>query len=787
MPRRDAWRQDVVAALAELAVSEDDRGVAVIDCGMRRVGLLVVVACTSSSPKPAPPRALAPPPPVTPATVAAPDPYNLGFEQVDGDAPVGWRSSSGPLAAVTEDKHGGIRSLRLDGHRIASSSIDATPFRGKRVVVRGWVKTAESAGAGLWVRADAGKQMLELDNMLGRYVTGTTPWTEVRAEVRVDAAATRILFGALQVGAGSAWYDDLAIEAAAIESAKQIVLAGTVLDASGAPAAGAEVALLDANQEVAGHVQADVRGHFELRVLAGTWGLSAHRTGAVGVVLAQRPYASDTNELRLALAKEGGVTLRGKVTHEVAPGTYLQITPHVQDGAGSFAVPVAADGTFVAVLPRGDMYHVAVIGGAGSGYFKRKGDRVDITLVTPSLDPPPAEVVAYIGKRGIALESVEAGTGFDDMAPLAKLVGKAKIVALGEATHGSREMFQVKHRFLEYLVEKHGFRVLAIEASQPECRAINDYVLHGTGTAKEALAGIYSRTWNTEEVLATIEWMRAYNADAKHVTKVQLAGFDMQITRGAHATVAAAVKQAAPDRADALLAPLAPLGELMPAGAIQRLSPGEREKLTAALVALRPVLAKADADTRHDLRILEQAAKMYLDPMQFDARDRAMAENIGWLRDTTKARIVVWAHNGHISKYLPAAEQAASFKNMGGVLEAKYKAGYLPIGIVFGQGAFQAMDGTTPSHRFGEWSVGPAPEHYGSTPFAKVGKPLLVLDLRTLPKRGKVAEWFAAKHPFREAGAVWQGEPAMTFLQALPTVYDAVIYIDKTTRARPAK
>jgi erythromycin esterase len=282
-----------------------------------------------------------------------------------------------------------------------------------------------------------------------------------------------------------------------------------------------------------------------------------------------------------------------------------------------------------------------------------------------------------------------------------------------------------------------------------------------------------------------VEWIRAYNADPKHTTKVQVAGFDMQLSRVAHANVAAAVKKAAPDRADALLAPLVPLGELQSQQAVKKLSPDERTALTAALAALKPVLATADADTRHDLRLLEQAAAMYMDETSFDLRDRAMAENVGWLLDTTHARIVVWAHNGHISKYLPAAEHAETFKNMGGVLKAKYKADYLPIGFIFGQGSFQAIDGTKASRLPGELSVGPAPEYYASAAFAKTGKPLLALDLRKLPKHGKVADWFAAKHPLREAGSVWQGEAAMMFLQALPRAYDAVIYIDRTTRARP--
>ncbi|WP_267162792.1 hypothetical protein [Halovenus salina] len=55
-----------------------------------------------------------------------------------------------------------------------------------------------------------------------------------------------------------------------------------------------------------------------------------------------------------------------------------------------------------------------------------------------------------------------------------------RIIALGEATHGTREFFQLKHRFLRYLVER-GAGVFALEANAPETLATNDSVVHGEG------------------------------------------------------------------------------------------------------------------------------------------------------------------------------------------------------------------------------------------------------------------------------------------------------------------
>ncbi len=51
-----------------------------------------------------------------------------------------------------------------------------------------------------------------------------------------------------------------------------------------------------------------------------------------------------------------------------------------------------------------------------------------------------------------------------------------RIVSLGESTHGSREIFQMKHRMLEFLVTEMGFSIFSIEASMPESYAVGDYV-----------------------------------------------------------------------------------------------------------------------------------------------------------------------------------------------------------------------------------------------------------------------------------------------------------------------
>jgi erythromycin esterase-like protein len=132
----------------------------------------------------------------------------------------------------------------------------------------------------------------------------------------------------------------------------------------------------------------------------------------------------------------------------------------------------------------------------------------------------------WIVKSAVRLDTPEARHGFADMAGIKKIVGNARVVSLGEATHGTREFFQLKHRMLEYLATEMGFTIFSIEANMPEAYQLNDYVLKGEGDPAQLLKGMYFWTWNTEEVLDMIKWMREFNQSGKG--RVEFTGFDMQ-------------------------------------------------------------------------------------------------------------------------------------------------------------------------------------------------------------------------------------------------------------------
>ncbi|MBK6380306.1 MAG: erythromycin esterase family protein [Chitinophagaceae bacterium] len=135
---------------------------------------------------------------------------------------------------------------------------------------------------------------------------------------------------------------------------------------------------------------------------------------------------------------------------------------------------------------------------------------------------------SWLNKNCIPIKYVKAENGFDDLNPLKDLIGDARIVSLGECTHGSSEVFSMKHRMLEYLVKEKGFTIFSIEANMPEAYALNEYIIDGKGDPRKLMAGMYFWTWYTQEVLDMIEWMKKYNETA--TKKIMFTGFDMQFS-----------------------------------------------------------------------------------------------------------------------------------------------------------------------------------------------------------------------------------------------------------------
>lgn len=332
----------------------------------------------------------------------------------------------------------------------------------------------------------------------------------------------------------------------------------------------------------------------------------------------------------------------------------------------------------------------------------------------------------------------------DDLRVLDTLIGASSVVALGENSHGSSEIYRMKHRMIRYLAGKMEFDIFSIEANMPESYRVNEYTVEGKGNPKKLIAGMYFWIWMTEEMLDLVEWMRDFNRSGRRIVYT---GFDMQAYEESVSILDTAFRHDA--QAGELLreiyASLKKALSYLPDNT-PRIDPEIAATVARDLTQLEerirglPLAEEEKAWLRQNTALLRQ----YLGqgPL-LRWRDRCMAENLLWIkRQNPASRIVAWAHNGHIEKGAGA---------MGGVLSDSLGTDYVNFGFTFYDGKYS---GICPGSN--EWVQTAQRAFPGTLEYllGKFGHPILILDLKKMRAEGSPALEWIDELRFRHVGSV---------------------------------
>jgi protein-L-isoaspartate(D-aspartate) O-methyltransferase len=116
-----------------------------------------------------------------------------------------------------------------------------------------------------------------------------------------------------------------------------------------------------------------------------------------------------------------------------------------------------------------------------------------------------------------------------ELEPLLRRIGDARVVLLGEATHGSSEFYRMRERISRELIERKGFSFIAIEGDWPDAARIDHYVRHAETPPSEwtAFARFPTWMWRNQEVRNFVDWLRARNADVEADKRVAFHGLDL--------------------------------------------------------------------------------------------------------------------------------------------------------------------------------------------------------------------------------------------------------------------
>lgn len=433
--------------------------------------------------------------------------------------------------------------------------------------------------------------------------------------------------------------------------------------------------------------------------------------------------------------------------------------------------------------------------------------------------------VPLVGARGFAEGGVRrdetdrapqlaaAMEPFDDIetasldAMLAR-IGDARIVLLGEATHGTSEFHRMRARITRELVLRRGFDTIAIEADWPDAAVVDRYVRRLPVRAHTAAAFERFPTWmwRNEETLAFIEWLRAHNDEARTTTRrVSLHGLDMYSLHTSIDEVVRYLDRVDPDAAQVArrrYACLDPWSEDPVAYGHETAHGGlahcEDEVVTTLRALLDARLRYANEDDEALLDAVQNArlvanAERYYRLMyagavaSWNLRDQHMFDTLEVLRTHRgpEAKIVVWAHNSHLGDARATEMHARGEHNLGSLVRAARPGEVHAVGFGTHHGTVAAASTWNGPMRVQH--VRPAIEGSYEALFHRAGVARGILPLGHLEPRA-LHDALARPRLERAIGVVYRPETERMshyFEAVLPKQFDEYVWFDETHALTP--
>lgn len=352
----------------------------------------------------------------------------------------------------------------------------------------------------------------------------------------------------------------------------------------------------------------------------------------------------------------------------------------------------------------------------------------------------------------------------------------AKIIALGEATHGNVEFQQLKLDVFKKMVEDYGVRAFVLEGDYGGCEQVNRYIHGGEGTAQESAEAIGFTIYRTDEMAELISYMKQYNESAEEGEELRFYGFDMQRTSYSFQFLNEVCKELGVDTAS-----------------LQKLIDDEKWSSEYNYLNRMEIITqvKNELKSKQDSSKAIHFADMLLQYCELQnttetdgstLRDRFMAENVQWIlqqeQQRGNERIFVTGHNSHVAKW-------GSFDSMGKLLSSNADNGYYVIGTDFYR-THCNMPTSSSTRRTNQ-------VFYSHNPLAKTAKmaglDICWLDFANVPKNSELAELISQYTYMGNLGESYSWfmrliPPSYRIFQPPAVLYDSMIFV---TDANPTK
>ena len=398
---------------------------------------------------------------------------------------------------------------------------------------------------------------------------------------------------------------------------------------------------------------------------------------------------------------------------------------------------------------------------------------------------------------------------------LIERLAKARLVLLGEASHGTHEFYRERAEITKRLIAAHGFRAVAVEADWPDAYRVNRFV-RGAGDDAEAVDALsgFKRfptwMWRNADVLDFFGWLRAHNEGKASKEQAGFYGLDLYSLHSSMAAVLAYLDKVDPGAArrarhryacfDHFREDTQAYGYAASIG----LSPSCGAEVVRQLIELRRQAADyASRDGRvarddyfyaeQNARLVANAERYYRTMFQgrvssWNLRDAHMVDTLDSLdkflqSEGIERKIVVWAHNSHLGDARATEMGEAGEWNVGQLVRQRHGTEALLVGFTTYEGTVTAAtDWEAPAERV---HVRPALAGSYERLFHEVNVPRFWIDL---DPASRAAKTLGEPRLERAIGVIYRPETERQshyFQARLPQQFDAVLHYDQTRAVEP--
>jgi len=402
-------------------------------------------------------------------------------------------------------------------------------------------------------------------------------------------------------------------------------------------------------------------------------------------------------------------------------------------------------------------------------------------------------------------------TDLADLQPLLRRIGNARLVLIGEATHGTSEFYRMREKITRALIAEKGFSFVAIEGDWPDVARIDHYVRHFEFAPSEwtAFARFPTWMWRNDEVRAFVDWLRAHNAGTEPSRRTAFHGLDLYSLHNSIRSVLGYlddVDQSAARIARERYGCLTPwqsdpatYGRAALTGSY-RSCEKEVALMLAGILARRREYALRDGerylDAVQNARLVANAERYYRtmyygSRASWNLRDSHMFETLKTLLDFygPDSKAVVWAHNSHVGDASATEMAIRGEHNLGQLCRRGFGSGAFLIGFGTDRGTVAAAsDWDGPMQVM---SVRPAVAKSYERQFHAAaedsGEARFMLPMRGSSSAALI-ESLALPRLERAIGVIYRPETELAshyFQAVLPRQFDEYIWFDETQAVTP--